>query len=141
MLFIPTAFRFIVKKSIQIKHPFHHFPFLIGSFALLALLENGYIIFPFLLSWQCSEFSHGFIPIEIQRCLYDHEHTVTDDIYFHFQDAHGTDTFSYLFKAWFPIVSFTDISLSILDHLFKSMVWQYLYRTLVFFFLPYNLLS
>ena len=66
-------------------------PFLVGCAAGLAVLEHGDIVFPFCLSRQGGKFRHGTVPVEVKGRFHDHKEPVAEDVYFHFQDAHGTD--------------------------------------------------
>ena len=39
-----------LKLFVQVKHPFHHFPFLVARVALFAILKDGHEVFPLLLA-------------------------------------------------------------------------------------------
>ena len=84
---------------IQIKHSFHHLPFLVRGRARLAVLEHGDIVFPLHLTRQGSETGHRTLPLKVHRCLNNHKETITQDVYLHFEDADRADALANLWPG------------------------------------------
>ena len=77
-----------IKNLFQTEHSFHRTPFFGRGHARFGLLEQWYIIFPFLLARQGGKTCHCGIPIKVERSFNNHEHSGATNVYLHFKYAH-----------------------------------------------------
>ena len=91
---------------IQVEHSFHHLPFLIACGIGTAALELADEGFPFSLSGQSGEPGHRFVPIEVCGSVNNHHKKISEDVYFHLEDANFPDAIANLLPIVFRRVPF-----------------------------------
>ena len=99
------------------EYAFHHAPFLVRRTPGSCLLELGHVILPLLLAWQGRESRHCAVPVEVERCLHNHEETCAHNVYFHFKDAHT----AYSVENLAPRLAIT-VTTAILDYEFRTIL-------------------
>lgn len=97
-----------MRSVIQSEHPLHHGPFLIGGYFWRTALKTRHERFPFSLTRHLCKPCHGAVPVEIRRCLNNHNHMTACDVHLHFQNANSTYAVAYLlpvliFAMTFPV--------------------------------------